>query len=61
MEMQRLRPIAKWDHEVEVLPCERDAKGFFSPFGEGPGVKPENRIDQRMPPEFVTGSFLPSK
>lgn len=44
------------DHEVEVLPCERDAKDVF--FSK---ERSENRIDQRMPLEFVTNSFLPSK
>ncbi|OQY91035.1 MAG: hypothetical protein B6D38_00110 [Anaerolineae bacterium UTCFX1] len=45
------------DHEVEVLPCERDAKDVFFFSKE----RSENRIDQRMPLEFVTNSFLPSK
>jgi len=40
------------DHEVEVPPCERGA----NPGRQAPG---ENRMDQRMPLEFVTDSFSP--
>jgi len=43
-----------WGHEVEVPPGERGA----NPSGQLLG---KNRIDQRMPLEFVTDSFLPSK
>jgi hypothetical protein len=51
-EIKRLGPHR--DHEVEVLSRERYANpGRFQPG--------ENRIDQRVPLEFVTDSFLPSK
>jgi len=49
------------DHEVEVPPYERGAKDFPLFLGEGPGVRSENRIDQRMPLKFVTNFLLPSK
>ena len=51
------------DHEVEVPPCKRGANPLtptLSQIGKG-SVSGKNRIDQRMPPEFVTDSFLPSE
>lgn len=53
--------IKKRDHEVEVPSCEGRAKDFLMPLQGRGWEKSENRVDQRMPLEPVTGSLLPSK
>jgi hypothetical protein len=62
MENQRLDlAMMKRDHEVEVLSREGRANPSPLPSPEGRGRSGKNRIDQRMPLEFVTNSFLPSE
>ena len=46
---------------MEVPSCEGRAKDFLMPLQGRGWKKSENRVDQRMPLEPLTGSLLPSR